>query len=114
MTERAMGPFGDKAHQGHVQNPWRVGHVSGGSSSGSGAAVAAGLALGALGSDTGGSIRLPAACCGVVGLKPTYGRVSRAGVMPLSWSLDHVGPMTRTGADAALMLSVIARHAPRD
>ena len=114
MSELAMGPFGDNLHHGNVQNPWRAGHVSGGSSSGSAAAVAAGLALGALGSDTGGSIRLPAACCGIVGLKPTYGRVSRTGAMPLSWSLDHVGPMTRTVADAALMLSVIAGHDPGD
>src|SRR6267142_2951894 len=96
MTELALGPFGDNAHHGDVQNPWRIGHVSGGSSSGSGAAVAAGLAAGGLGTDTGGSIRLPAAACGVVGLKPTYGRVSRAGVMPLSWSYDHVGPLART------------------
>jgi aspartyl-tRNA(Asn)/glutamyl-tRNA(Gln) amidotransferase subunit A len=114
MTELAMGPFGDNAHHGHVQNPWREGHVSGGSSSGSGAAVAAGLCLGALGSDTGGSIRLPAACCGVVGLKPTYGRVSRAGVMPLSWSNDHIGPLVRTVRDAALLLRVIAGRDPRD
>jgi len=114
MTELALGPFGDNAHHGDVQNPWCPGHVAGGSSSGSAAAVAAGFALGALGSDTGGSIRLPAACCGVVGLKPTYGRVSRAGVMPLSWSLDHVGPLTRTVADAALLLGIIAGHDPRD
>jgi aspartyl-tRNA(Asn)/glutamyl-tRNA(Gln) amidotransferase subunit A len=114
MSELASGPFGDNPHHGDVQNPWRAGHASGGSSSGSGAAVAAGLAFGALGTDTGGSIRLPAACCGIVGLKPTYGRVSRAGVMALSWSLDHVGPMTRTVADAALMLSVMAGHDPRD
>lgn len=114
MTELAMGPFGDNAHHGHVQNPWRAGHVSGGSSSGSGAAVAAGLCLGALGSDTGGSIRLPSACCGIVGLKPTYGRVSRAGVMPLSWSNDHIGPMTRTARDAALLLSIIAGRDPHD
>jgi aspartyl-tRNA(Asn)/glutamyl-tRNA(Gln) amidotransferase subunit A len=114
MSELAMGPFGDNAHHGHVQNPWRAGHVSGGSSSGSGAAVAAGLALGALGSDTGGSIRLPAACCGIVGLKPTYGRVSRAGVMPLSWSNDHLGPMARTVRDTALMLQVIAGRDPLD
>jgi aspartyl-tRNA(Asn)/glutamyl-tRNA(Gln) amidotransferase subunit A len=114
MTELALGPFGDNAHHGDVQNPWRPGHVSGGSSSGSGAAVAAGFALGALGSDTGGSIRLPAASCGIVGLKPTYGRVSRAGAMALSWSLDYLGPMTRTVRDAALMLAVIAGHDPAD
>ena len=114
MTELALGPFGDNAHHGDVQNPWRHGHVSGGSSSGSGAAVAAGFATGAIGSDTGGSIRLPAAACGIVGLKPTYGRVSRAGAMPLSWSLDHLGPMTRTVRDAAVMLGVIAGHDARD
>ena len=114
MTELALGPFGDNAHHGDVQNPWRIGHVSGGSSSGSGAAVAAGLAAGALGTDTGGSIRLPAAACGVVGLKPTYGRVSRAGVMPLSWSYDHVGPLARTVGDAALMLAAIAGPDPLD
>ena len=114
MTELAVGPLGDNPHHGDVDNPWRTGHVPGGSSSGSGAAVAAGLALGALGSDTGGSIRIPAACCGIVGLKPTWGRVSRAGVMPLSWSLDHLGPMTRTVRDAALLLRVMAGHDPRD
>ncbi len=114
MTELALGPFGDNAHHGDVQNPWRVGHVSGGSSSGSGAAVAAGLAAGALGTDTGGSIRLPAAACGVVGLKPTYGRVSRAGVMPISWSYDHIGPLAHTVRDAALMLGVIAGVDPLD
>jgi aspartyl-tRNA(Asn)/glutamyl-tRNA(Gln) amidotransferase subunit A len=114
MTELALGPFGDNPHHGNVDNPWKPGHVSGGSSSGSGAAVAAGLAHGALGSDTGGSIRLPAACCGIVGVKPTYGRVSRAGAMPLSWSLDHLGPMTRTVRDAALMLEIVAGHDPHD
>jgi aspartyl-tRNA(Asn)/glutamyl-tRNA(Gln) amidotransferase subunit A len=114
MTELALGPFGDNAHHGDVQNPWRRGHVSGGSSSGSGAAVAAGFAAGALGSDTGGSIRLPAAACGIVGLKPTYARVSRAGAMALSWSLDHLGPMTRTVRDAAVMLGIIAGHDGRD
>ncbi|PYN40786.1 MAG: Asp-tRNA(Asn)/Glu-tRNA(Gln) amidotransferase GatCAB subunit A, partial [Candidatus Rokuibacteriota bacterium] len=114
MTELAMGPFGDNAHHGDVQNPWRPGHCAGGSSSGSAAAVAAGFALATLGSDTGGSIRLPAACCGVVGLKPTYGRVSRAGVMPLSWSMDHLGPLTRTVADTALLLEIVAGHDPRD
>ena len=114
MAELAMGPFGDNAHHGDVQNPRREGHCAGGSSSGSAAAVAAGFALAALGTDTGGSIRLPAACCGVVGLKPTYGRVSRAGAMPLSWSLDHVGPLTRTVADAATVLGIIAGYDPRD
>lgn len=114
MTELALGPFGDNAHHGDVDNPWRPGHVSGGSSSGSGAAVAAGLVAAALGTDTGGSIRLPAACCGIVGLKPTYGRVSRTGVMPLSWTMDHIGPMTRSVRDAALLLGVIAGHDPLD
>jgi aspartyl-tRNA(Asn)/glutamyl-tRNA(Gln) amidotransferase subunit A len=114
MSELATGPFGDNAHRGDVENPWRPGHVAGGSSSGAGAAVAAGLAVAALGTDTGGSIRLPAACCGIVGLKPTYGRVSRAGVMPLSWSLDHVGPMARTVRDAATLLAVIAGPDPFD
>ena len=114
MTELALGTFGDNAHHGDVQNPWRSGHISGGSSSGSGAAVAAGLVSGALGSDTGGSIRIPAACCGIVGLKPTYGRVSRAGVMPLSWTMDHVGPMARTVRDVALLLGVCAGRDARD
>jgi len=114
MSELASGPFGDNAHHGDVQNPWRAGHCAGGSSSGSGAAVAARLALGAIGTDTGGSIRLPAACCGVVGLKPTYGRVSRAGAMALSWSLDHVGPLACTVRDAALLLAVMAGRDPHD
>jgi aspartyl-tRNA(Asn)/glutamyl-tRNA(Gln) amidotransferase subunit A len=114
MTELALGPFGDNPHHGNVDNPHKRGHVAGGSSSGAGAAVAAGLAFGALGSDTGGSIRLPAACCGIVGIKPTYGRVSRAGAMPLSWSLDHLGPMTRTVRDGALLLELIAGADPHD
>jgi aspartyl-tRNA(Asn)/glutamyl-tRNA(Gln) amidotransferase subunit A len=114
LSELALGPFGDNAHRGDAQTPWRPGHAAGGSSSGSGGAVAAGLVPGALGTDTGGSIRLPAACCGIVGLKPTYGRVSRAGAMPLSWSLDHVGPMARTVRDVALLLGVIAGHDPLD
>ncbi len=108
LSELALGPFGDNAHHGDAETPWRAGHAAGGSSSGSGSAVAAGLAYGALGTDTGGSIRLPAACCGVVGLKPTYGRVSRTGAMPLSWSLDHVGPLARTVRDVAILLGVIA------
>ena len=114
LSELALGPFGDNAHHGDVETPWRPGHCAGGSSSGSGAAVAAGLVYGALGTDTGGSIRLPAACCGIVGLKPTYGRVSRAGAMPLSWSLDHVGPLARTVRDAAVLLGVIAGADARD
>ena len=108
MTELAMGAFGDNAHHGDADNPWRAGHVTGGSSSGSGAGVAAGFFAGAVGSDTGGSIRLPAACCGVVVLKPTYGRVSRAGAMVLSWSMDHLGPLAWTARDVALMLQVMA------
>ena len=114
MTELAMGAFGDNAHHGPARNPWDPGHCSGGSSSGSGVAVAAGLAAGALGTDTGGSIRLPSAACGITGLKPTYGRVSRAGGMPLSWSNDHIGPMARTAQDCALLLRTIAGPDPLD
>ena len=97
-----------------ARNPWNTDHHPGGSSSGSGAGVAAGLFPMALGSDTGGSVRNPASCCGIVGLKPTYGLVSRRGVFPLSFTLDHIGPMTRTVADNALMLEAIARHDPLD
>jgi aspartyl-tRNA(Asn)/glutamyl-tRNA(Gln) amidotransferase subunit A len=116
MVEFAYGPEGLNAHYGHARNPWdAVTHrMAGGSSSGSGVAVAAGLAPGALGSDTGGSIRIPASLCGITGLKPTYGRVSRAGVLPLAWSMDHVGPMTRTVADSALMLGAMAGYDPAD
>ena len=95
-------------------NPWNLDHITGGSSSGSGSAVASGQAMGALGSCTGGSIRGPASLCGIVGLKPTYGRVSRFGVVTLSWSQDHAGPMTRTVEDTAYMLQAIAGHDPRD
>ena len=95
-------------------NPWDLARIPGGSSGGSAAAVAAGSALASLGSDTGGSIRIPASFCGVVGLKPTYGRVSRAGIFPESWSLDHVGPITRTVEDCALLLTVISGRDPRD
>jgi aspartyl-tRNA(Asn)/glutamyl-tRNA(Gln) amidotransferase subunit A len=97
-----------------ARNPWNTGHLTGGSSSGSGAAVAAGLTPAALGSDTGGSIRLPAALCGIVGLKPTYGLVSRRGVYPNSFTFDHVGPMTWTVADCAIVLGAIAGHDPGD
>ena len=116
MHEFAYGPEGLNGHYGDARNPWDVGahRVTGGSSSGSGAAVAAGLTPGSLGSDTGGSIRIPASLCGITGLKPTYGRVSRAGVLPLAWSMDHVGPMTRTARDCALMLNAIAGYDPAD
>jgi aspartyl-tRNA(Asn)/glutamyl-tRNA(Gln) amidotransferase subunit A len=116
MVEFAYGPEGLNPHYGHARNPWdaSVHRMAGGSSSGSGVAVASGLAPGALGSDTGGSIRIPASLCGITGLKPTYGRVSRSGVLPLAWSMDHVGPMTRTAADCALMLRAIAGYDPAD
>jgi len=116
MVEFAYGPEGLNPHYGDARNPWdrSVQRMAGGSSSGSGVAVAAGLAPGALGSDTGGSIRIPASLCGITGLKPTYGRVSRAGVLPLAWSMDHVGPMTRTVADSALMLGAMAGYDPAD
>lgn len=112
----AFGPEGLNPHFGAAWNPWdaTTHRMAGGSSSGSGVAVAAGLTPMGMGSDTGGSIRIPAACCGTVGLKPTYGRVSRQGILPLSWSLDHAGPLTRTTADAAAILAVIAGHDPAD
>jgi aspartyl-tRNA(Asn)/glutamyl-tRNA(Gln) amidotransferase subunit A len=116
MHEFAFGPEGLNVHYGTPWNPWDANthRICGGSSSGSGAAVAAALCAGTLGSDTGGSIRIPAALCGITGIKPTYGRVSRAGVLPLAWSMDHVGPMCRSAADCALMLGAIAGHDPRD
>jgi aspartyl-tRNA(Asn)/glutamyl-tRNA(Gln) amidotransferase subunit A len=99
---------------GNARNPWNTAMVTGGSSSGSGAALAAHLATGATGSDTGGSVRNPASFCGIVGLKPTYGRISRAGIIPLSWSLDHAGPMARTVRDTAMLLQVMAGPDRRD
>lgn len=116
MHEFAYGPEGLNEHYGSAWNPWdaKTHRIAGGSSSGSGVAVAAGLCAGALGSDTGGSIRIPAALCGITGIKPTYGRVSRAGVLPLAWSLDHVGPMARSAADCALMLAAMAGPDPKD
>jgi aspartyl-tRNA(Asn)/glutamyl-tRNA(Gln) amidotransferase subunit A len=114
MAEFAYSPTGHNAHFGHCRNPWHLERITGGSSSGSGAAVAARATYAALGSDTGGSIRLPAAFNGITGLKVTYGRVSRAGAMPLSFSLDTVGPLARSAADCALLLSVLAGHDPRD
>ncbi|MGN6699400.1 MAG: amidase, partial [Thermomicrobiales bacterium] len=114
MSEFAYSPGSNNAFYGPTHNPWNLDRDTGGSSSGSGAAVAAGLAYAALGSDTGGYIRIPNALCGLVGLKPTIGRVSLAGGVTLSWSLDHHGPMTRTVRDAALVLNVLAGHDPRD
>lgn len=108
MSEFAYGPTGHNAHYGAVHNPWNVDHVTGGSSSGSGSAVAARLTFAALGSDTGGSIRMPAHFCGVTGLKTTVGLVSRAGAMPLSQSLDTVGPLARTAIDCALLTQLMA------
>jgi aspartyl-tRNA(Asn)/glutamyl-tRNA(Gln) amidotransferase subunit A len=114
MSEFAYGPTGHNVHLGPARNPWDPTRITGGSSSGSGAAVAARLTYAALGSDTGGSIRLPAHFCGITGLKPTYGRVSRANAMPLSFSLDSVGPLARTAEDCALILAEIAGPDPLD
>ena len=110
MSEFAYSETSVVSHFGAIHNPWKLDRIAGGSSGGSSAAVAAGLCYGALGSDTGGSIREPAAFSNIVGLKPTYGRVSTRGVIPLSWSLDHVGPMTRTVTDAAILLQIIAGY----
>ncbi len=114
MSEFAYGPTGHNDHWGDCCNPWNPAYITGGSSSGSGAAVAARLVFGALGSDTGGSVRLPASACGVTGLKTTWGRVSRHGAMPLSHSLDTIGPLARSAEDCALLFSAIAGHDERD
>jgi len=114
LHELAYGITSNNPHFGAIRNPWNPEHVPGGSSGGSGAAVAAGEVFLAMGSDTGGSIRIPAAWCGCVGLKPTTGRVSRYGVMPLDFTLDHMGPLTRTVRDAALALNILAGYDPRD
>jgi aspartyl-tRNA(Asn)/glutamyl-tRNA(Gln) amidotransferase subunit A len=114
LHEFAYGVTNDTSYFGATRNPWDPERVPGGSSGGSGAAVAAGLCAAATGTDTGGSIRMPAALCGIVGLKPTYGRVSCAGVIPLAWSLDHCGPLTRSVMDAAIMLFAMAGWDPQD
>jgi aspartyl-tRNA(Asn)/glutamyl-tRNA(Gln) amidotransferase subunit A len=114
MAEFAYGPTGHNAHYGPVHNPFALDRITGGSSSGSGSAVAARLTFAALGSDTGGSIRMPAHFCGVTGLKTTWGRISRAGAMPLSQSLDTVGPLARTAEDCALLLGLMAGADPED
>lgn len=114
MHEYAWGIDNNNPHFGAVHNPWDTTRVPGGSSGGSGAAVASHVTYGSLGTDTAGSIRIPSAACGIVGLKPTHGRVSKFGVYPLAWTLDHVGPMSKTVADAAAMLEAIAGFDPRD
>jgi aspartyl-tRNA(Asn)/glutamyl-tRNA(Gln) amidotransferase subunit A len=114
LHEFAYGGSSIISYYGEVRNPWNPAHITGGSSGGSTAAVAAGLCFGAIGTDTAGSIREPASQCGVVGLKPTYGRVSARGVIPLSLSLDHVGPITLTVSDAAVMLQTIAGYDAKD
>ena len=114
MHEIALGVTNVNPHFGACHNPWDLDRITGGSSGGSAAALSAKMCLGALGSDTGGSIRIPSSLCGVVGLKPTYGRVSLRGVIPLSWNLDHVGPMARCVRDAALILGIIAGYDPAD
>jgi aspartyl-tRNA(Asn)/glutamyl-tRNA(Gln) amidotransferase subunit A len=110
MHEVALGVSNDNPHFGACKNPWALERIPGGSSGGSGAALAADLCAGSLGSDTGGSIRIPASLCGIAGLKPTYGRVSVRGVIPLSWNLDHAGPMARRVRDLALLLQAIAGY----
>jgi aspartyl-tRNA(Asn)/glutamyl-tRNA(Gln) amidotransferase subunit A len=114
LHEFAYGGSSVISYFGEVRNPWNTDHITGGSSGGSAAAVAAGLCYAAIGTDTAGSIREPAALCGVTGLKPTYGRVSAHGVIPLSWSLDHIGPIARTVADAAVVLQAIAGYDAKD
>jgi len=114
LNEFAYGITGANAHYGPVHNPWALDRISGGSSAGSAAAIAAGLCAASVGTDTGGSIRVPSSFCGTVGLKPTFGRVSVFGTMPLSPSFDHVGPIARSVADAALLLRVIAGRDPLD
>lgn len=114
MHEFAWGGTSDNPHYGAVRNPWNTDRFPAGSSGGSGSAVAARMCWGALGTDTGGSIRLPSAINGIVGIRPTYGRVSNSGIIPLAWSMDTAGPMARTVEDCALMFSAIAGHDPRD
>ncbi len=114
LHEFAYGGSSMISYYGEVHNPWDPARIAGGSSGGSAASVAAGLGYGAIGTDTAGSVREPAALCGIVGLKPTYGRVSVRGVIPLSLSLDHIGPIARTVSDAAVMLQVIAGHDSKD
>lgn len=114
MHEYAWGITNNNPHYGACRNPWNPDKIPGGSSGGSGAAVAADMCVASLGTDTAGSIRIPSSACGIVGLKPTHGRVSKYGCFPLSWSLDHIGPMTKTVKDAAGLLEIIAGYDPND
>ncbi len=114
MHQFAYGGTGDRSYFGPARNPHNTNKITGGSSSGSGAAVAAHLCYGAIGSDTGGSIRIPSSACGIVGMKPTFGRVSKHGAMVLSWTLDHLGPMTKTVRDNAILLNCLSGHDPKD
>jgi aspartyl-tRNA(Asn)/glutamyl-tRNA(Gln) amidotransferase subunit A len=114
MHQFAYGPTGENPDYGHMHNPWNPELITGGSSGGSGSAAAAGQCTITMGSDTGGSVRIPAALCGIVGLKPTYGLVSRYGLTPLSWCMDHPGPMVRTVEDVALTMNAIASYDPND
>lgn len=114
MHEYAWGATTNNPHFGPCRNPWDIEKIPGGSSGGSGAAVAADMTIASVGTDTGGSIRIPASACGIVGLKPTHGRVSKYGCFPLAWSLDHIGPMTKTVWDAAAMLEIIAGYDSKD
>lgn len=114
MHEYAWGATTTNPHFGACKNPWDLSKIPGGSSGGSGAAVAAHMSIASLGTDTGGSIRIPASSCGIIGLKPTHGRISKYGCFPLAWSLDHIGPMTKTVYDAALLLEVLSGYDPKD
>jgi aspartyl-tRNA(Asn)/glutamyl-tRNA(Gln) amidotransferase subunit A len=114
MSEFAANPTGHNVHFGDCRNPWNVAHITGGSSSGPAAAVAARTCYAALGSDTGGSVRVPAAMCGVSGMKPTYGRISRANILPRAWSVDTVGVLARSAEDCAIVTGVVAGHDPLD
>lgn len=114
LHEYALGVTTENPHFGTSHNPWNQDKIAGGSSGGAGVAIPCGMSIGSLGSDTSGSIRIPAACCGIAGLKPTYGRVSKYGCFPEAWSLDHVGPMARAVTDLALILDAISGHDPHD
>ena len=114
LHQFAFGPTGENPDYGHMHNPWDPELISGGSSGGSGSAAAAGQCTLTMGTDTGGSIRIPSALCSLAGLKPTYGRLSRYGITALSWSLDHPGPMTRTVEDCALVMNALAGYDPND